>query len=163
MSKRDKDGNLIDFDADILGDISVQSLVGRYSEMIVQAFVLCLHEYYDTKNTERTVNYIRGMIKTTYIQCFTLMCVLEDMCVGLAGIDDIFNHIFGKDSDARYISDAYYNINLTESSLDEDDLNQGCQDERLKTLIGLGDSSLSWTERVGTEKAAWVAKNGGSE
>ena len=166
MKARDKYGNLVDFDDGILCDVTTKGLVGHYAETVVQSMAYCLRTFLAEEPFES--GQAIGMLRTVYVQCFTLCCVMEDICPIERDVNAIFDAIFGSDSDERHIIDTFQSSysRVEEASQDPNMCSRALDalrseflsDERLKGLLGLLVGTLGWIERVGTERSAWLAK-----
>lgn len=167
MAKRDKYGNHVDFDDNLLCDVTTKGLVGHYAETIVQLMSYALREFYDDK-LDSLVSAI-STFRTVYVQTYTLSCVIEDICPGLDSLDRAMECIFGEESDEACIvdkfDDLYYMLDpiLSENGDIQTQKLLGLKpdlvlDDRLKGLLGLAEGQIGWVERIGTEKSAWAAK-----
>lgn len=167
MAKRDKYGNYVDFDDSFVCDITTKGLAGHYAETIVQLMSYALREFYE--HNLGTLFPIISTFRTVYVQCYTLACVIEDICPGLDSLDKAIKSMFGGDSDEAFIADRFDVLyGMLDPILSEDGDIQTQKflslkpelvlDDKLKGLLGLAEGRLGWIERTGTERSAWVAK-----
>ena len=106
LLKTDEYGNNIDFSEDVLSNITIKGLLGKWTHMIISDVKHDIYKFYaKTRNIDAgDKNCIREFFMETNEKIHYLTPILEDLCnENLYGIEDIMIAVFGVGSDEVFV------------------------------------------------------------
>lgn len=136
---RDRHGNNTNFSDNILSDMTIKGLLGKWTALINSHIKLCLCKYYmktdniDCGDKNFVINFFNEV--NTKISC--LEPILEDLVnENIYGIEDIFIAVYGVDSDEVYTLRNFLTLNRKISKWNEYYMWNDCSsDERLLKIL----------------------------
>lgn len=105
-NSRDKYGNNINFPDDIISDMTIKGLLGKWTEWIYSKAVSALLKYYmKTGNIDAgDKSFVISQFKGIKMEIDYLTPILEDLVAKeICGIEDIFIAVYGIKSDEVYV------------------------------------------------------------
>lgn len=141
----DKYGNNINFSDDILSDMTIKGLLGKWTHLVASNIKSDLYRYYSKKYFEVSsydglVNEIQCFFNATQNEIDKLTPILEDLVnKNIYGMEDIFIAVFGIMSDEVYMIREFNRImeKQEEYRFDTDYMWNNCRGHsRLAEILG---------------------------
>ena len=129
----DQYGNNTNFPDNILSDMTIKGLLGKWTELIDSDINNCLYRYYmKTGNINRgDKNFVINLFNEVSTKISFLVPVLEDLVnKNIYGIEDIFIAVYGVDSDEVYTLRNFFTLNSKISEWDEDYMWNDCSSNK---------------------------------
>ena len=125
----DQYGNNTNFPDNILSDMTIKGLLGKWTERIDSDINNCLYKYHmKTRNIDcGDKNFVINLFNEVSTKISFLVPALEDLVnKNIHGIEDIFIAVYGVDSDKVYTLRSFFTLNSKISEWDEDHMWNDC-------------------------------------
>lgn len=129
----DQYGNNTNFPDNILSDMTIKGLLGKWIELINFNINDCLYKYYmKTRNIDcGDKKFVINLFNEVSAKISFITPVLEDLVnKNIYGIEDIFIAIYGVDSDEVYTLRNFITLNSKISEWDEDYMWNDCSSNK---------------------------------
>ena len=135
----DQYGNNINFSDEILSDMTMKGILGKWTGLLYSDIRYAMFKYYmKTRNIDvDCLNFTKNLFKTTRNKINFVEPVLNDMvAVNIGGIEDIFIGIYGVGSDEVYLLRNFLERCENIDSWDEDYMWNDCLgNERMYKIL----------------------------
>lgn len=129
----DQYGNNTNFPDNILSDMTIKGLLGKWTGLIDSDINNCLYKYYmKTGNIDcGDKNFVINLFNEVNTKISFLVPVLEDLVnKNIYGIEDIFIAVYGVDSDEVYTLRSFFTLNSKISEWNEDYMWNDCSSNK---------------------------------
>lgn len=135
----DEYGNNTNFPDEIVSQISIKGLLGKWTQHINYRIIYALKKYHmKTRNIDYgDVIFTKCLFEATFSEINYLTPILEDLTgEHIYGMEDIFIAVFGIQSDEIYSLRAFLKLYARIDNWDEDLMWTDCRlDSRLKSIL----------------------------
>ncbi len=134
---QDNHTNNVNFPNDILSDMSVKGILGKWTELIVSHVKYALYKYYVKTGNIDVGTDIKWAFEDVHVKITQLTPVLEDMVEkNIHGMGDILIGVYGVGSDEVYMFRRFMDRYSCIDEWDTDYMWNDCGgDKRLKKLL----------------------------
>lgn len=138
-SQFDEYGNNINFSDDIVGTLSTKSLIGKWTNYIMENVIFCLYKYYSNSehNTDAgNIEAVRTIFTNTIKEISMITPILSDLInPQYKGLENILITVYGVCSDEIYAYETFINLAVKVNMWNENDMWNDANDNRIAEIL----------------------------